>query len=57
MDVHKIIDKIDVQAECLEHYAEQSGYSAKPVPSVFHFQATHFRDIAKELRDAIPKSS
>lgn len=53
--VAEIADKIERQAECLEGYAEQSGHHAKPVPSVFHSQATHFRDYANELRAALAK--
>jgi hypothetical protein len=44
-----IADRIKRQADCLDRYAEQSGFKAEPVPSVFHFQASHFRDLAKEL--------
>jgi hypothetical protein len=46
-------DKIERQAECLEGYAESSGFEAKPVPSVFHLQASHFRTYAEELREAL----
>jgi len=51
--VASIIDRIDVQAKCLEGYAEQSGFSGKAPASVFHWQATHFRDLAAELRAAL----
>jgi hypothetical protein len=46
----RIADKITRQAECLEGYAEKAGHGARPVPSVFHSQAMHFRDLADELR-------
>ena len=46
-------DKIDQQADCLDHYAEMSGFKKGPLPSVFHLQSSHFRDIAKELRAAL----
>ena len=49
----KIIDKIDKQADCLEKYAEQDGHSGKAPASVYHWQATHFRDIADEIRRAL----
>ena len=45
-----IADRIDRQAECLEKYAERRGFEAKPIPSEFHWEATHFRDLASELR-------
>ncbi len=48
-----LIDKIDVQAKCLEGYAESSGFSGKAPASVFHWQATHFRDLAAEMRAAL----
>lgn len=48
-----IANKIQRQAECLEGFAEQAGFEAKPVPSVFHSQAMHFRDYAKELQEVI----
>lgn len=51
--LHKIIDKIDQQAKCLEGYAEQDGHSGKAPASVYHWQATHFRDIGAELRKAV----
>ncbi len=44
-------DKLERQADCLCAYAEQNGEKAKPIPSVYHLQAVHFRDIAKELRE------
>jgi hypothetical protein len=46
-------DKIERQATCLEGYAENHGFEAKPVPSVFHLQASHFRTYAEELREAL----
>jgi len=45
-----IADRIEAQATCLEGYAESSGHAGKRVPSVFHLQAMHFRDLAAELR-------
>lgn len=48
--ISDIADRIDHQADCLDAYAEAHGFEAKPVPSVFHLQAVHFRDLAKELR-------
>lgn len=51
-----IVAKIERQADCLEGYAEQSGFEAKPIPSAFHWQATHFRDYAKELRDELTRN-
>lgn len=48
-----IIDKIERQADCLDGYAEQHGFEAKPVPSVFHLQSSHFRTYAAELREAV----
>lgn len=45
-----LCDLIDQQAKCLEGYAESHGFEAKPVPSVFHFQAGHFRDLARDIR-------
>jgi hypothetical protein len=50
--LEKLALKNDQQAACLEHYAEQQGQTAKPVPSVYHLQAMHFRDIATEARTA-----
>lgn len=50
MEFRQIIEKIERQAECLEGYAVQAGHEAKPVPSVFHSQASHFRTYAGELR-------
>ncbi len=55
--VAEIASKIERQAECLEGYAEQSGHHAKPVPSVFHSQASHFRTYAGELTAALKGSS
>jgi hypothetical protein len=49
MKVADIARKILTQADCLQRYAEQAGHEATPVPSVFHFQASHFRDYAREL--------
>lgn len=51
--LERIADKIERQATCLEGYAEQAGHEAKPVPSVFHFQAMHFRDYAAEIRASL----
>jgi hypothetical protein len=51
--IARIADRITRQAECLEGYAEKAGHAAKPVPSVFHSQAMHFRDLADELRAAL----
>ena len=51
--LHSIANLIVRQAACLEAYAEQSGHPAKPIPSVFHSQATHFRDLADALRDTL----
>lgn len=48
-----IANRIEHQAECLEGYAVSHGFEAKPVPSVFHSQATHFRDLARELQEVI----
>ena len=45
--------KIDQQADCLDHYAEMSGFKKEPLPSVFHLQSSHFRDIANDLRAAL----
>lgn len=44
-----IADRIERQATYLEGYAEQAGHSGKAPASVYHWQATHFRDLAKEL--------
>lgn len=44
-----IAQRILRQADCLDHYAEQSGFNCEPLPSVFHLQSRHFRDLAKEL--------
>lgn len=52
-ELQELADKIERQAESLEHYAEQDGFAAKPVPSVFHLQAGHFRDYAEELRQCL----
>jgi len=49
-----LIRKTRIQATCLEHYAEQSGFSAGPIPSVFHLQAAHFRTFTDEAAAAIP---
>lgn len=46
-----IANNIEHQADCLEGYAKTHGFEAKPVPSVFHSQATHFRDQAEKLRE------
>jgi hypothetical protein len=51
VSITDIADRIDQQADCLEAYARDHGFTDKPVPSVFHLQASHFRDLAKELRD------
>lgn len=51
-DLVRLVDKIVLQAKCLEGYAEQDGYKATP-PSVYHWQATHFRDIAAEIRTVL----
>jgi len=48
-----IADKIERQAECLEGYAKQAGFEEKPVPSVFHLQAGHFRTYADEIREVL----
>jgi hypothetical protein len=48
-----IADKIEHQAECLEGYAGSHGFEAKPVPSVFHLQASHFRTYADEIREVL----
>jgi hypothetical protein len=47
------VGKVLNQSECLEKYAEMAGFEARPVPSVFHFQASHFRDFANEAASAI----
>jgi hypothetical protein len=47
-----IADRIKRQADCLDGFAEQSGYHERPVPSVFHLQSSHFRDLAIELAEA-----
>lgn len=51
--VLEIADEIERQADCLEGYAEKSGHTAKPVPSVFHLQAAHFRAMASEIHDTL----
>ena len=48
-EIAGIADRLLRQADCLDRYAEQSGFPEKPVPSVFHLQSSHFRDLAKEL--------
>jgi hypothetical protein len=48
-----IANKIEHQAECLEGYAKDAGFEEKPVPSVFHLQASHFRTYANELREVV----
>ena len=48
-----IANKIERQADCLDKYAEDHGHEAKPVPSVFHLQSSHFRDYAREIREMI----
>lgn len=40
------VEAVKKQADCLEGYAEQDGHSGKPPASVYHWQATHFRDAA-----------
>lgn len=49
----QIANKIEHQAECLEGYAENHGFEAKPVPSVFHLQASHFRQYAHEIQEVL----
>lgn len=51
--VTDIADRINRQAECLDGYAVSEGYE---MPSVFHSQAMHFRDLADELRQALTAS-
>jgi hypothetical protein len=48
-----IANSIEHQADCLVGYAKSLGFVAKPVPSVFHSQATHFKDQANTLRELI----
>lgn len=48
-----IIGRIRKQADCLEGYAESHGFSGKAPASVFHWQATHFRDLAAEMERAL----
>lgn len=47
--IRRLAQKLNAQATCLEGYAESHGFESKPVPSVFHSQASHFRDIAREM--------
>jgi hypothetical protein len=47
-----IARRIEIQADCLDHYAVQSGHPVGPLPSVFHLQSGHFRELARELRIA-----
>ena len=56
-EMQGIIKRIRVQATCLEGYAEQNGFSGKAPASVFHWQATHFRDLADELDRALAAHS
>jgi hypothetical protein len=51
--VDDIIVRIRKQADCLENYAESHGFSGKAPASVFHWQATHFRDLAAEMDRAL----
>jgi len=51
--VDDIIGRIRTQADCLEGYAESHGFSGKAPASVFHWQATHFRDLAAEMERAL----
>lgn len=57
MKLADIADRIRRQAVCLEGYAVQAGHAAKPVPSVFHLQASHFADLADELASAALSAS
>lgn len=54
-DLQALIARIDQQADSLEKYAEDEGYSGKAPASVFHWQATHFRDIAEDMRRALER--
>lgn len=51
-----IVAKIYAQSDCLEKYAESHGFAGKPVPSVFHLQAAHFRAYANELEAALTRT-
>lgn len=54
----EIANEVERQADCLEGYAEHAGHPAKPVPSVFHLQAGHFRAMASELQEIFsPKAN
>lgn len=48
--IRRLAQKLTIQANCLESYAEDHGFTR---PSVFHLQAIHFRDIAKELLEHV----
>ena len=52
-NVEGILRRMEVQAECLEAYAEMEGYNGVAPASVFHWQATHFRDLIQELKEAL----
>ena len=56
-EVAALAEKLRIQTDCLVHYAEQSGFSEKPVPSVFHLQAVHFYDLAKALAALSPNTA
>jgi len=51
--IERIIERMRKQADVLEEYAEQEGYSGRAPASVFHWQATHFRDLIEELEEEI----
>lgn len=51
--IASLCQRVEVQADCLIRYAEQNGEKAKPLPSVYHIQASHFCDFAREARAAL----
>mgnify|MGYP007100222096 CR=1 FL=1 len=57
LDFLDISNRIKQQANCLEQYAEQNGFLEKPIPSVFHIQASHFRDLGNELATLSSKTT